>query len=348
MASRTALRGCLIVITALTLYPAAVAFAQAAPPAQAGAELDAQVKDAASKGLRWLAAQQNDRGQFVDANASVKDDIALTALSGLAMLASGSEPGKGEYGKPLQAAVAAVLASQQPSGLIARAELAGPMYGHGYATLFLAEAQRKHPDEAVRKALEKSVELLEKSVNKEGGWRYQPKPLDADVSVTACELNALLAARAASIAVDDKLIANAVAYVRRCQNPDGGFNYMAGQGVNSGFPRSAAGVAVLIHNGASPSDDADVRRGAEYLTRTLGPASAGHYSYGRYYASQWLGADPSAARLHWPSLAREILDAQQPDGSWERDFGQVYATASMLVVLQWPQKQLWIFSGTPH
>jgi hypothetical protein len=340
----------LIVITALILYPAGVAFAQAAPLAQAGAELESQLKDSASKGLRWLAAQQNERGRFVDANATVKEDVALTALSGLAMLASGSEPGKGEYGKPLQAVVAAVLASQQPSGLFVQGKAAGPMYGHGYATLFLAEAQRKHPDGAVRKALEKSVALLGESQNNEGGWRYQPKPLDADVSVTACELNALLAARAAGIAVDDKLVANAVAYIRRCQNPDGGFSYMAGQGVNSGFPRSAAGVAVLIHGGAVPAADAELRRGIQYLTRTLGAAvpKEGHYFYGRYYASQWLSADPAASRERRDALARELLDAQQRDGSWKEDsFSPVYSTASALIILQAPQKQLWIF-GAAH
>lgn len=314
-------------------------------PAGDAQNLENRLKDAIPKGLHWLAARQNERGQFVDVNEAVSKEIAITSLSGLAMLASGSEPGKGEFGRQLQAAVESVLASQQPSGLFTEGAAHGPMYGHGYATLFLAEVYRKHPDAAIKKALTRSVELLQKSANADGGWRYLPKPLDADISVTACELNALLATRAAGIAVDDKLIANAVQYVHHCQNSDGGFSYMAGQGIGSGFPRSAAGVAVLLHSGAKPADDADLRRGTEYLTRTLGASTPGHYFYGRYYVSQWLPTDP-AQRDRWNALTRELLDAQQPDGSWKDDFNAVYGTASALLILQAPQKHLWIF-GAP-
>lgn len=333
-----------ILFIVLLVLPTGIARSQPAPGPTAAKDTENRLKDATSKGLHWLAARQNERGQFVGPNEKVSKDVAVTALSGLAFLASGSEPGKGGYAKQLRGAVESVLASQRPSGLFTEGAAQGPMYGHGYATLFLAEVYRKHPDDAVKSALQRSVALLEKSVNKEGGWRYSPRPLDADISVTACELNALLATHAAGIAVDDKLIANAIQYVHHCQNPDGGFSYMAGQGIGSGFPRSAAGVVVLLHSGVKPADDADLKRATDYLTRMLGAPSTGHYFYGRYYLSQSLITDP-AARERQDALTRELLDAQQPDGSWKDEFSSVYGTASALIILQAPQKHLWIFSS---
>lgn len=334
----------LVVIVGLLAMPFTAWGEAGAAPAAGAADVDGRVNQAVPKGLHWLVEQQNGRGQFVDAKAAQPDEVAYTALAGLALLASGGEPDKGEYGKPLRAAVDAVLASQQGSGLFTVSDRFGPMYGHGYATLFLAEAYRKHPEDAVKKALEKSVELLRKSASAEGGWRYSATPRDADISVTACELNALLATRAAGIAVDGKLIDNATQYVRRCQNADGGFSYMAGQGAGSGFPRSAAGVAVLLHGGARPATDDDLRRGIEFVSRVMriSKSREGHYFYGCYYASQWMAADP-AAHEAWAALAREVLDAQQADGSWKGDFSAIYATASALLILEAPQKQLWIF-----
>src|SRR5262249_6514262 len=151
------------------------------------------------------------------------------SLAGLAFLASGSTTANGPYAEQLWAIELHVLASQDASGLLTSMDQ-GPMYEHGYAMLFLAECQMKHPETRVRDALGKAVSLTETAINSEGGWRYRPEPLDADISVTACQLNALLATRAAGVDVNQKTIDRALAYVRKCQNPDGGFSYMAGQG----------------------------------------------------------------------------------------------------------------------
>ena len=64
---------------------------------------------------------------------------------------------------------------------------------------------------------------------------------------------ALRAARDAGIKVEKSVIDKAIAYVKRLQNDDGGFNYMEGTSSNSEFPRSAAGVATLYYAGVSRS-----------------------------------------------------------------------------------------------
>ena len=314
---------------------------------------ESAVRSASARGLAWLAARQKPDGRVSRSDASgptgISDDVAVTSLAGLAFLGSGSESDKGQYGSHIRAAIDFILASQSPeTGLISAARNQIPMYGHGYATLFLAECWMKHHDDRVKEALDKAVGLIQKSVNNEGGWRYQTKPRDADVSVTACELNALLAARAAGIDVDRKVIDVAIAYVRKCQNQDGGFSYMAGQGGlnGSGLPRSAAAVAVLLHSGALAGDQ-DVRRGMDYvIARAPDRAKTeGHYFYGCYYAGQWLHAGGDDARKAYDRLAGRLLADQENDGSWKGDFYDEYATANALVILQAPEAHLWIYRG---
>jgi len=265
----------------------------------------------------------------------------MLSLTGLALLASGSTPGEGPYGVQLAAIVDHLLARQKPSGLLADGNTR--MYEHGYGTLFLAEASMKRRDDRVAAALGKAVAVIEAAANKEGGWRYSTQPLDADVSVTACELNALLAAKAAGIAVKPDVIERGLTYVRRCKSADGGFSYMAGQAAfgGIGWPRSAAAVAVLIHGGARLADD-DVINGIRYASDRSRWGIKTHYSYGMYYTSQWIG---SAARDvdGAAAMRNELISAQRDDGSWDGEVSPTYATASALIALQASQQRLWMF-----
>ena len=118
----------------------------------------------------------------------------------------------------------------------------GPMYGHGFATLFLAEVYGMSPDPLVREKLSNAVKLILSTQNDEGGWRYEPKRQDADISVTVCQIMALRAARNAGMFVPNKTIDRCTDYVKRSQNADGGFMYQLTQPGVSQFPRSAAAV----------------------------------------------------------------------------------------------------------
>ena len=133
----------------------------------------------------------------------------------------------------LQRCLDFVLASCQESGLIASDSNHAPMYGHGFATLFLAEVYGMTGDDRVKEKLQKAVKLIERTQNNEGGWSYMPVPYDADISVTICQVMALRAARDAGIKVEKDVIDKSIKYVISCQNPDGGFSYQS--------PRSGGG-----------------------------------------------------------------------------------------------------------
>src|SRR5687767_13553296 len=243
----------ILIVVALVAAPSRAADAPAKKPDLAerpnqvrGDEITPQQQEAVRRGLSWLAAHQQPDGSF-GAGGGAGKHAGITALAGLAFMQAGNLPGRGQYGDNVQKCLDFVLASCQESGLISSDQSHGPMYGHGFATLFLGEVYGMTGDEQVKEKLQRAVRLIEQTQNREGGWRYQPVPYDADISVTICQVMALRAARDAGIKVEKEVIDNSIKYVLRCQNPDGGFSYMASQGGGggSGFPRSAAGVAAL-------------------------------------------------------------------------------------------------------
>ena len=77
-------------------------------------------------------------------------------------MADGSVPGRGRYGAAVERALEYVLRSVAESGLVGGEGVNGPMYGHGFATLFLGEIYGMNPqDDRVRDALVRAVRLIE-------------------------------------------------------------------------------------------------------------------------------------------------------------------------------------------
>lgn len=353
--------GC-TVAAALSLSVAAAASAQdvqdaqyAPPEAPATAEnlpleneMTPQLHEAVDRGFRYLQAQQNTDGSF--GRGRYGRNVGITALAALAFMSDGNLPGRGPYGDEVSRALDFVLANSTESGLLAAETSHGPMYGHGFATLFLAEiygmADSPALERRIHDALVKAIELIVGTQNDEGGWRYNPIPFDADVSVTIAQVMALRAARNAGIRVPRETIDRAVEYVRACQNPDGGFKYMLHTG-GSAWPRTAAGVATLFYAGIYEDDSID--RGVDYLMRIALPGetrpSQAHYYYGHYYAVQamYLAGGEHWQRW-WPGIREELIERQTSGGGWmDHHAGGSYGTAMSLIILQMPKRYLPIF-----
>jgi hypothetical protein len=346
-------------LSSLVLAPAVRA---ADPPVVAdrpnqvtGDEITERQKEAVEKGLAWLASKQAADGSYGNGGGFPKGHAGITALAALAFMQNGSLPDRGKYAKNVQRCLDFILNSCQPSGLIASDTTNGPMYGHGFATLFLGEVYGMTHDETVKEPLQRAVRLIQGTQNAEGGWRYQPAPIDADISVTICQVMALRAARDAGIKVDKAVIDKSIAYVRSCQNPDGGFSYMANQGGGggSGFARSAAGVASLYYAGVFEGNDLD--RGLKYLTQFIpGVGNAqggmadteGHYFYGHYYAVQaaFLAGGDYWAKFY-PAIRDQLCSRQQKAGNWQDPVSEDYGTAMALIILQMPNRYLPVYSG---
>lgn len=302
-------------------------------------------RKAVDRGLKWLVDGQREDGSF--GSGMYRGNVAVTGLSGMAMMCGGSTPGRGPHGAAVRRCVDYLLARARPSGFIAGPDQShGPMYGHGFATMFLAECYGMTPRPELREKLSKAVKLIVECQNKQGGWRYQPVRADADISVTVCEMMALRAARNAGLSVPRETIDRAIDYVKRSQNADGGFMYVI-EGGESAFPRSAAAVAALYTAGVYKGSE--IAKGLEYLVRFTPGKTAGrregYYFYGHYYAVQAMWQAGSPRWRNWyPAIRDELVSNQREDGSWQSESeGNQCATAMACVILQIPNNYLPIF-----
>jgi len=340
---------CLILI--LAACSSAGAAAPTADPEKSASEMiTPAAQRGIDQGLQWLSSRQNDDGSF--GAGAQRGNAAVCGLCGMAFMSGGSTPGRGPYGDRVQRAVDYLLAVAQPSGFLCESvpTTQGPMYSHGFATLFLAECYGMSPRADLRDKLSRAVKLIVNTQNKEGqgagGWRYYPKiEQQADISVTVCQVMALRAANNAGIAVPGDTITRAVKYITQSQNHDGGFVYMLSAGGESEFPRSAAAVVAL---NCAAYEGPEIAKGLDYLTQFRPDPNVVRreqwYEYGHYYAVQamWQAGGQRWARWY-PAVRDDVLGRQRSDGSWLSAYGAEYATAMCLLVLQMPENQLPIF-----
>jgi prenyltransferase beta subunit len=315
--------------------------------------------EAIERGLKFLAARQHPDGSF--GTGGYAGNVAVTSLAAMAFMAGGHQPNRNQYGQAVTKALTAVLAQENRSGghpgylHNPRATPHGPMYGHGFGTLFLAEVYGMVHDRDLAKQvhdkLRLAAQLIVSCQNVEGGWRYTPESRDADLSVTVCQIMALRAARNAGVAVPIDRVERCIDYVKRCQNRgEGSFRYMVqgnfGPG-QQGFARTAAGVAAL--NCAGLYKGPEVESGLQYLLRNkpaAGFAGRGgvpdmHYFYGHYYAVQCMWTAGGHYWKDWyPFIRNELLNRQRDDGSWLDSICQHYGTAMACIILQIPNNYL--------
>jgi hypothetical protein len=310
-------------------------------------------QQAIDQGLAFLARNQHRDHSF--GTNQYKGNVAVTSLAGLAFMAGGHMPGRGQYGRNVAGALQYVMKQDEGkkgghSGFLhnGNATPHGPMYGHGFGTLFLAELYGMVHEPKLRSDLKttltRAVRLIVQSQNGEGGWRYHPDSRDADISVTICQIMALRSARNAGFNVPKSTVDKCIAYVKRCQEFDGGFKYMA-QGGGAAFARTAAGVVALYSAGVYKGPA--VEKGLRYLmTCKPGrhfPRHEMHYFYGHYYAAQAMWTAGGKYWEDWyPAIRDDLLN--QPrlrnDGSWFDQICSHYGTAMACIILQIPNNYL--------
>ncbi len=307
-----------------------------------------ETQRAIDRGLAFLARRQfttgGQKGAF--GHSSYASGVAVCGLSGLAFMCGGSPPGQGPYGAQVNRCVDFILRNTRETGYIAVASGHDNMYGHGFATLFLAEVYGMSQEEEVGKKLRKAVKLIIDCQNAHGGWRYQPRKADADLSITICQIMALRASRDAGIHVPDEVREKCISYVKKSQNADGGFRYTISGG-GSTFPLTAAGLVSLYSAGIY--DSPEVKKGLKFLMDRYLPGRArvsSYYFYAHYYAIQAMW---HAGGTHWdkwyPAIRGELLKTQSGDGSWtDSQVGPEFGTAMGCIILQMPNNFLPVFS----
>ena len=352
----------------------------------------ANVSDMINQSADALASCQNEDGSFGTKSELFGGDPAVAALCGMAFLALGSLPNRGRYGKELtkivdyllsrtfktrgKTASAALktfdlpeqnvihnylrdndLSHEDVDGVIANFSEKGfqPLYGHGFATLFLAEIFGVVSRPEIRDTLQSAVNLLVRTQNSEGGWRYEPKRASiADISVTTCQLSALRSVRNAGIAVPEETIRTAKEFILRLQNQDGGFRYTKIDGP-SGYGRTAAAVHALQSIGSEIS--VPIERAFSYLERVY-PVTKGdisskekieYWAYSQFYAalSYWRASINDTMRernlLFFQRVTKEALKQRGADGLWRSSVSSEAETAFIICALSVPQERFPFF-----
>jgi hypothetical protein len=329
---------------------------RAQAPADAARNADLvtpETQRAIDRGLAWLARRQvvSGQGEGAFGHGGYQGGVAVASLAGLAFMMSGNPPGQGPYGKTIDRSIKFILSCVQDSGYIS-VPGAGQdnMYGHGFATLFLSEvygmSEAADRDQTVGEKLRRAVKLICQCQNDAGGWRYQPVKSDADLSVTICQIMALRAARDAGLHVPDEVRTKCIDYVKRSQNPDGGFRYQL-MGGPSTFPLTAAGVVSLYSAGIYDGEPID--KALKWLMKYVpgkGSPGIGYFFYGHYYAVQAMWHAGGEYWTTWYPAIRDLLLARQnEDGSWpDTEVCPEFGTAMAAIILQIPHNFLPIFS----
>ncbi|MCA8951376.1 MAG: terpene cyclase/mutase family protein [Planctomycetes bacterium] len=331
-----------LLLAAAVLGPGALTPAQdyAYPPG-----VDKEIATAIHAGLEWLARNQANDGSWRNNGGYGAYPAAMTGLAGMAFIASGSTATRGRYYKEVRDSVEFLLDNADPqSGVVSvPAEEGRSMYGHGFATLYLASVYGMEEDLAkqrrLKRALDKAVTLIASAQSSAGGWIYTPDSNGDEGSVTVTQVQALRACRMAGIVVDKKTIDRAVNYIKRCQTGDGGIRYSLSSGGGSRPAITAAGVAVL-YNAGMYDDQPFVEKAYSYCKKHISVTvdNTGHHFYTHLYWGQALyqhgGEDWDD---YYEKKSKWLLKQQKTDGSWDGDgVGTVYGTAIALTVLQLP------------
>ena len=362
--------------SAVTTAPARATLAQdvSMPGVGDGPETEITPEHEASveRGLAWLAARQNEDGSWdgkVGRKVNTGYDythetghIGVTSLACIAFLAGGHQPGRGKYGKTIEAGLEFVLSACKEDGYITKEGTR--MYSHAFATLFLAEIFGMTHREDVRLKLQSAVDFIVSCQNEEGGWRYVPLEAQSDMSIVVCQVIALRAARNIGIRVPIETVDRASAYVKASANETegwrrggssliGSFRYQKEGATRSSFPLTAAGVTAM--NGLGIYSDDRIADGLSYLQRNLGhfnyengQRGGAHYFfwYGHYYGVQ---AMYMAGEPYWTPYFKELRDdllaMQDAKGSFPNRVGpgENFSTAMAVLILEIPYRFLPIF-----
>lgn len=329
-----------------------------AAPVQAGNRrpkgITPDLERSIERGLEYLVRTQNPEGSWNNMGGWGRYPTAMTALAGTALLASGSTATRGPHAPAIRKAADFLLRVARPNGLLATpAEDGRSMHGHGFAMMFLAEVYGNEEDERrqrwIHDVLARAVRLTERSQSRAGGWLYSPDQDSDEGSVTVTQIQGLRACKNAGIFVNPTTIRQAVAYIERSANPDGGIRYSLGEGWGGSRPPITAAAVATLYN-AGEYDSPLALKCLAYCDRNIAIGFGdgvywGHYYYSHLYLSQ---AKYQRGGREWEqyyqAMSRKLLGIQQGDGSWMGDeVGTSYGTAIALIILQLPYQYVSIY-----
>ncbi len=310
-----------------------------------------RVNDALRRAGEYFVAVQDPQTGGIHNHASA--ETAMTSLAVLAFASMGHLPtDPTPEGKAMKRALDFVLAPQrqEADGYFGKAD-GSRMYGHGIATLMLAEMLGMSADEkqdaVIREKCRKAVDLIlraqrvPKNDANRGGWRYTPDASNSDMSITCWQTMALRAAKNAGMDVPKESIDLAVRYIKTLYSPSNGKESTAGFGyADRGREISTTAEGLLALQVCGDYDSDETKGAADRLFRSGVKSGDKWFFYTAYYYAQGMyqRGDKYAeqGRTH---MMESLLPLQSREGWWqglngeEGQGGKVYATSLAVLAL---------------
>jgi hypothetical protein len=304
------------------------------------------VEEGVKKSLAWLKGKQNSDGSWGNAN-----NVAMTGLTLLCYLGHCENTQSKEYGDTVSRGITFLISnSMQNDGKMA-SNFSGNswVYEHAIATYALSEALTfsrglPYPIPNLEESVKKGASLIVAGQTEAGGWDYHYKNTDRnDLSVAGWQMQALKAAKASGVKIDDldKTMRKAISWVSDEPHvADGKFAY-TGKGAHPGM--TAVGTLCLqqwekssttaARNGVKlimEGLELRVKPGAKVKAADFAPLYTMKYDgpncdlYAWYYAVQVMR---NAGGKEWEAMNKAILEdivpAQNSDGSFRIENSKV-------------------------
>lgn len=302
-------------------------------------EMTPEAEKAIERGLQFLLKSQNADGSWSSDNGDYA--VGGTSLGLMAFMVKGHFPGFGRYAKQLDRAKDYLLkrSKDSPSGA-----MGVKMYEIGLFTIAMSElwGMTKDPkdNQEIQVALERTVQIILRSQNPLGGWRYAPRP-DAgqDTSVTAMVFVSLASAREAGVLIPGETIDRVTNYLRDqvWDEKTGGFGYQ-GKGYTIACTAGGVYAAQLAGNRDTEWVNAALNS-LQNNPNVFSRKENGHYYYSHYYAMQAMVQAGDEHYAKWyPRIRDSLVQLQRPNGSWQEKEGDYPHKTPMSIIIL----------GTPH
>jgi hypothetical protein len=335
-----------------------------------------RVNEAITAGLEWLRKHQDEDGRWDCAKFMKHDkegdpctgpgnpvnDVGVTGLALLAFLGEGNTLKLGTYRAVVRKGIKWLIDQQAENGLIGSNSSQAFAYGHAIATVALVEAYGLSDHRPYKTYAQNAVNYIVNARNPYGVWRYQPREVDGDTSITGWMVQALLSGEAFELTIDKTALTNSMVFFEGVTDPTtGAAGYQkAGEGSSrpvgkqDTFPasktESLTGVVLLCRYlmGQDAKDHPIITKSADTILTKLPTWNEKDGSIDMYYWYYASYAMYQASGKYWEkwskALTKAAVDTQKKNGNekgswdpvdpWGEDGGRVYSTAIMVLCLE--------------
>ena len=290
----------------------------------------------------------------------------------MSYLAASDEPFTGPHAGALTKGLAYLMKMQKNGQWPAQGH--SWIHGQGFATLTLSEAAgrgllcKTQPDidvESIRKVVAQAVKVIAANQSNSGGWWYTPGAKGQhEGSTTVCAVQALVSAANYGIPIDEDALEKGFEYLKKCQNNDGGFDYMLNPSKTNASMKEGTAADVATLGLMRKFDYAVMMNGYKFLLK-ITPARITRERfpyYGHFYGCmgmRLLGQEFKSFRDktggYITAAQKDIVAWQTQDGCWpvmswvKTNAGEspAYATAFATLLLGVNEGRLSIFNRKP-